>query len=519
MTTVFQKPIPGVEANNADQHQKTSENSHSEPTFEKPKIKEVDRKQMLMRTVEIESLIPEDHEARAIWEFVGKLDLQGFYDDIRSYEGSAGRSCFSPQLLVSIWVYAYTRGVGFAREVARLIEFDPAFQWLTGMTLINYHTLSDFRIDHQEALDQLLIEVLGTLSAEDLITLQRIAHDGTKIKAFARSSSFHREERILEHLEAAKQQVESLNESLTPDEISSRKKRAAEERVKKLELALQELEKLRAVKKGSKEKAEARVSETDPEARIMKQGDGGFAPNYNVQISTDSKSGIIVGVGVTQAGNDAKELVPAVERVEENFGKKPEQILVDGGYTNQTNIQKMADLNIDLIASVPCLDFSSGAKGHGIHSDFTVKAFRYDKETDTYTCPAGQKLIFQWEAEQSGNVVYRYLPETNVCQTCQFQEKCCPKKPKDGRSISRSECSPVVAAFKKKMETEEAKALYKQRAPLAEFSNLWLKTKIGLRQFVFQGLKKVNMEAIWACITMNIQKWITIKWKPLLVTR
>lgn len=519
MATTFQQPLPDMEETFSSNQEKNSSKTTFRPTIDQPKIKEINRQQMLMRIVEIENLIPEDHEARAIWEFVGKLDLSGFYQDIRTIEGSAGRSCLSPQLLVSIWVYAYCRGVGYAREVGRLIECDPAFQWLTGMTLINYHTLSDFRVDHQEALNQMLIEVLGVLSAEGLITLQRVAQDGTKIKANARSGSFRREQRIQEHLAEAKQQVEALNESLVPEEFSARKMRTAQERVKKLELALQELEKVRALKKTAKEKEQARVSETDPEARIMKQSDGGFAPSYNVQISTDSQSGIIVGVEVTQAGNDTHELVPGVKKVEENCGRKPDQVLVDGGFTNKESIQEMADRKIDLIGSLSHPDFSSRAKGKGIDPEFTVKAFHYDQKTDTYACPAGQKLIFQWKTKEKGQDVNRYHPTTNVCQSCPFKKKCCPTEPKAGRSISRTVDSPAVAAFKKKMETEEAKKIYKQRGPLAEFSNLWIKSKLKLRQFVLQGLPKVNMEAIWACLATNIQKWIAQKWKPLWVTR
>ena len=73
-------------------------------------------------------------------------------------------SALNPHLLISLWIYAYSRGVGSAREIARLCEIDPAFQWLTGMDTINHHTLSDFRVDHQGALDELFTQVLGLLN-------------------------------------------------------------------------------------------------------------------------------------------------------------------------------------------------------------------------------------------------------------------------------------------------------------------------------------------------------------------
>lgn len=120
-----------------------------------PRLRVVDRKQMVLRAIDVEELIEPEHSARFIWELVGPLKLDLFYGCIRSLEGGAGRSAFDPHLLICIWIYAYSRGIGSAREIARLCEIDPAFQWLTGLEKINHHTLSDFRVDNREALDEL----------------------------------------------------------------------------------------------------------------------------------------------------------------------------------------------------------------------------------------------------------------------------------------------------------------------------------------------------------------------------
>ena len=175
------------------------------PQLPKPRLKPVDRKQLLMRTVDVEQLVGEDHPVRVIWEFVGRLDLSAYYRDIEAVEGVAGRSAWDPQLLISLWVYAYSTGVSSAREVSRLCEYDPAYQWLTGLEAINHHTLSDFRVENKPALDELFQQLLGLLSAEGLITLQRVMHDGTKVKACAGVDTFRREERIRAHLELARQ--------------------------------------------------------------------------------------------------------------------------------------------------------------------------------------------------------------------------------------------------------------------------------------------------------------------------
>jgi transposase len=213
-----------------------------------PRLKFINRQQMLLRTVNVEQLIEPEHPARSIWEFVGRLKLDAFYQSVRSFEGCAGRSAFDPRLLISIWIYAYSRGIGSAREISRLCEIDPAFQWLTGMESINHHTLSDFRVDHRAALDELFTQVLGLLSHEGLITLERVMQDGTKVRAQASANTFCKEDRIKQHLDVARQHIQAMGdpEQEPPsDRCAQAKLRAARERVEKLERALKEIEELR----------------------------------------------------------------------------------------------------------------------------------------------------------------------------------------------------------------------------------------------------------------------------------
>jgi transposase len=288
-----------------------------------PRLKAVDRKQLMLRPVDVERLIEEDHPARAIWAFTGRMDWSRFLASIQAVEGVAGREAWDPRLLASLWIYAYSRGIGSAREVSRRCGYDPGFQWLTGLQEVNYHTLADFRVGYQCELDELFAQTLGLLSAEGLITLERVMHDGTKIKACAGADSFRREERIRAHLEAARGHVAAMGDPRVEPSARQRaaRQRALRERTQRLEQALEELAKIRDVKAGSEAKAQARVSQTEPEARIMKQGDGGFAPSYNAQISTDAAHGLIVGAGLTQCGSDYGELVGAVERIEQGTGR------------------------------------------------------------------------------------------------------------------------------------------------------------------------------------------------------
>jgi len=482
------------------------------------RLKQINRQQMLLRPVEVEKLVEQDHPVRAIWELVGRLDLGPFYVDIEAVEGVAGRPVWDPQLLISLWIYAYKDGVSSAREIARLCEYQPAYQWLTGLEVVNYHTLADFRIRHKEALDQLFIEVLGVLSHEGLITLQRVMHDGTKIKACASDKSFHRKATIEDHLRLAREQVEQMGDPHS-EELSQRvakaQQRALREKQERLEEAIRALEEMEASRSEASEKKETRASSTDPEARVMLGAKGAYGPSYNVQISTDAKAKIIVGVGVTQAATDAAELKPAVERIEANMGEKPKQMVVDAGLTNQATLEAMTEKQVDLIGALPERRgvAEKRMKQRGVSPEFYPQAFEYDASADCCRCPAGKVLPYETEERSGASVRRRYRAKASDCRGCAFQAQCCPGT-KRGRSVVRSEPTAEMAAFQAKMETPEAQAIYKQRAGVAEFPNAWIKDKIGLRQFRLRGLVKATLEAVWACLTYNICQWIRLCWRP-----
>lgn len=486
------------------------------------RLKEVDRSQLLMRTVDVERLIDDEHPARAIWEFVGKLDLSGYTEQIRSVAGSAGRPAFSPRLLVSLWVYSYSRGVSSARAIERLCEHEPAYQWLTGMERINAHTLSNFRVAHEQRLRDLFVQTLGLLSAEGLITLERVMLDGTKIRANASSSGFRRKPRVAEFLEQAREAVEALeavNEEESTRQVQAAQQRAARERRERLESALKEFDKLKETKSSVD-----RVSTSDPQARIMKQAEGGAAPSYNVQISTDAANSVIVDIDATQAGSDYKQLKPAMERVEQNLHSAPEQAVVDGGYISASNILEMAKCGIELIGPDSDDEVSADAnrrksyKHRGVGPAYETSKFVYDATNNTCVCPQGKTLRYDAKFERDGTMRFRYKASEQDCQACPAKAECCPRA-KHGRAIEKYEPLPDVSEFRQKMKTDEAKNIYRTRSQVAEFPNLWIKTKFGLRQFSVRGLNKVRIESLWAALTYDIQHWIRLRWRPSVVAK
>lgn len=463
----------------------------------------VNRQQNFLRTVDVEQLIPADHAARLFWEVTGQLDLSAYYAAIKTKRGRAGRPTFDPRLLISIWLYAYKRGIGSAREIERMCQYDPGMQWLTALTTINHHSLSDFRVEHEEALKDLFQQVLGMLLLKKMITLERVTQDGTKILARVRNNSFRREGRIREHLEAARQHIEELGDpDAHPTRSSSAQRRAAKERAEKLASALEEIGKLQARKHGPEEQG-PQVSETDPEARFMRTRSNGLAPCYNLQITADSAHGFVVDTETTNAENDAQQLLPAMDRVEAATGQKPKQAIADGDYTNYENVQAMAQRGIDFYGSWRTKTQKEEA--------FSRERFVWDAEKNQFVCPAGKVLPQVTTQKTERGTIHLYRVGRGECAQCVHRAQCCGAGQKSDRSVSRRVDDATVAAFKEKMGQAPAKAIYKTRSAIAEFPNLWIKTKFKLRQFWTQGLRKAGIEARWAGLAYNLQRYFALQ--------
>ena len=136
------------------------------------------RDQVEMMMAALDDLVPEDHQVRIVWAFMEQQDLSGLYELIRATEDRPGRTPIDPRLLMALWLNATLDGVGSAREVARRCTEDVASRWLCGGVSVNYHTLSDFRVDHVEVLDDVLTRDVASLMAEGLVELNRVAQDG-----------------------------------------------------------------------------------------------------------------------------------------------------------------------------------------------------------------------------------------------------------------------------------------------------------------------------------------------------
>ena len=317
-----------------------------------PRLREPERDQIELRAVDIDSLIGEDHPVRVIWAYVAGLDLSELEDRVKARDNRPGHPATSPRLLLALWLYATSEGVGSARALERLCDNHDVYRWLCGGVSVNYHTLADFRLGCADLLDRLLAEHVAALAKAGLVNLDTLAQDGVRLRASAGAASFRREATLDRHLATAQAVVEDLKREVdakadaSNQRIKAAKERAARERSERLKAAQQALGEIKKQRQEREDKRgngkppkEPRASTTDAEARVMKMADGGFRPAYNVQVASAAGEQIVVAVEVTNTGSDRGLLRPMLQQLRVRTGHFPGRHLADGGFTAAQDIE------------------------------------------------------------------------------------------------------------------------------------------------------------------------------------
>lgn len=416
------------------------------------RLRQAERAQVVWQAQCLNDLLPAEHRARVVWAVVGALDLAAFHAPIKARAGLVGRDATDPRILVALWLYASLRGIGSARELARQCEDHRAYRWLCGGVTLNHRLLSDFRVDHADALDQLFADMIATLVKKGLVKVRRISQDGLRVRASAGSSSFRRGSTLAKLREEAAGHMKQLRELLDDPEksagLSAKQKaaklRAARHRQQRIDQAaalipkLQERQKKSARRLSEKQKkeqqSEPRASTTDREAMRMKMGDGGYRPAVNVQLACDTDSRAIVAVDVTNEGVDYEQSEPMRQQVEQLSGQKVEEHLYDGGYVKRESIERAAEAGVTIYA---------------------------------------------------------------------------PPKPPKNTELRKSAYEPAVgdsktiAAWRARMGTEAGKAIYKERASTIETINAQMR-RSGLTQLTVRGLQKARCVTVWAALAYNL---------------
>src|SRR3954464_15252928 len=357
---------------------------------DKPRLRMAERRQVELRAICLDDLVPTDHRVRMVWTFVEGLDVSALVAAVKAVEGRPGHPPADPRILLALWLYATADGVGSARELARLCDEHIAYQWLCGGVGMNAKTLADFRVGHGEVLERLLVDSFTALVRTGVASLDRVAQDGIRVRAAAGAASFRRQSTLEACRREAEQALRALRAQLDadPGAVSRRqaaaRRRAAEDRARRVRAALAVTEELHArqqeaarqdAKRAAKaapqdetgtakckagdaafrtpREKEPRASTTDAQARVMKMADGGFRPAYHVQLARDTMSTAIAGVSVDNIGSDMGKMRPMNDALAEAYGERPRQHLVDGGFVRFDDIEALAQHGVATFAPVP----------------------------------------------------------------------------------------------------------------------------------------------------------------------
>ncbi len=444
-----------------------------------PRVQSAVRNQIELRACDLDSALPADHQARAVWAFVQSMDLQALYARIRAVEGSVGRAPIDPPILMSLWLYATLDGVGSARELGRLCDSDDAYRWLCGGVGVNHHTLGDFRVEHPQWLDGQLTRSVAGLLSQGLVSMNRVAHDGMRVRAHAGAGSFRRRETLEQLMQDAQTQVQALKQELGDDpgagtrRVRAARQRAATEREQRIARALQAMDEIDKNMSGKGKKARAdtdrcetashdqpageqtvqelpkqakqankpkeqRVSTTDCEARVMKMADGGFRPAFNAQLAVDTQTMIITGVDLINSGSDMNQMLPMHAQHQERYARVPEQWLTDGGFAKHAQIEQLEARATTVFAPVVAPK---------------------DKQRDRYApLPGDSQALGQW---------------------------------------------------RERMGTEAAKQIYKERAASIECTNAHLRNR-GLQRFNVRGMIKARAVLLWHALAHNLKRMMAL---------
>ena len=424
-----------------------------------PRLRKAERRQVSLRSISLEDLLPADHRARFVWSFAERLDLSALYGAVKAVEGHPGHPPADPRILLALWLYATVEGVGSARELDRLCREHIGFEWLCGGVGMNHTTLAEFRVAHGAVLERLLVDSFAAMLRTGHASLARVAQDGMRVRAAAGAASFRRRASLERCRAEAAAEVARLRAELEADPraLSRRqaaaRQRAAADRERRVEAALTVAEQLAAKRQAdqpspdedppgpedrpaadgtAKPPPEPRVSTTDAAARVMKMPDGGFRPAFNLGFASDPRSGMIAAVALDNRGSDKGQLRPMSERLAEVYGQRPGEHLADGGFTKLADIEALAAAGVAVFAPVP-------------------------KPRDAARDP---------HAPRQG----------------------------DG---------PGVAAWRRRMGGEAAKAVYKERAATAECVNAQCRNR-GLLRFFVRGTEKARTVGLWHALAHNM---------------
>ncbi len=473
-------------------------------------LRPLNREQAWLLPPTLGELIPDDHPARFVAEFVDALDRTAWVELGIGPDGEPlGAPAYHPRALLSVWLHGFMTGIRSCRKLEAACRDQVPYLWLTGWQHPDHNTIWRFYQAHRQAMRRLLKYTVATAIELELVDLAVQAVDGTKISAnAARDRTYDGPglQRLLERTEMTIAEMEAQNEG--GDDSSP--PRLPEE--------LQQAEMLRrqvrdAMNRLTQRKGTGRVNLTDEDAQLMKGRDG-IITGYNAQTmvsplipETAKGNGMLITAAeVVCTAADSGQLIPMLEQTEKLTGERAQVTLADGGYHTAANLEAGERRGQTLV-------MAERYQGKA-QAPYFKDRFVYDAATDSYLCPHGQHLHLRGfrKSKCTGAGQTRvYSASRTACRACPAFGVC-TRDAHAGRALWIGPSDILLRKHRQWMRTAKAHSLYARRQQLSEPTFGILKDQMGARRFLLRGLANVRAEFSLMATAFNLRTLCRV-WK------
>ncbi len=457
-----------------------------------------DRNQATLFPERLDEYIAEDSAVRVIDVFIDDLDISGL--GFKTEPSDTGRPAYHAATMLKIYVYGYLNRVQSSRRLEREAQRNVELMWLTGRLAPDFKTIADFRKDNGEAIRLVCREFVMLCKKLNLFADAFVAIDGSKFKAvnnrdrnFTKAKMKRRLQQIDESIERYLGQIASADRQET--QAARDKTERLEDKIKALKTEMARLKKLevRMLKAPDRQ-----ISLTDPDARSMAtSGRGTGMVGYNVQTAVDAKHHLIVAHEVTNVGHDRAQLFNMATQAKEAIGTGELDVVADRGYYKGEQILACDEAEITTYLPKPQ---TSGSMSKGY---FGKRDFIYDAEDDEYVCPAGERLMWRFQAEEKGQIIDKYW--SSACPRCELKSLCTTS---DYRRVTRWEHEDVLEALEARLDKEPERMRTRRETSEHPFGTL--KSWMGYTHFQMRTLKHVSTEMSLHVLAYNLKRVMSI---------
>ena len=450
----------------------------------------------------LEEWVGADDPARFIREFVRELDLDALRsaDEAAVARDTTGRPRYSLELLLGLWLYAYSHGMTSSREVERGCRTLLPLIWLAGTHQPDHNTLWRFWNQHRDKLHQIFVQSVKVAIKSGAVGMVLHAVDGTKIVSRgSKRSEWHR--RDLQKLLAA---AETRLVKLETEIAAAGSGEGVDDRLPEpLQKQKTLVEKIRGSLAELDREQQDHLQPADREARMMMMSNGKTAFAHNAQAVVDQKSGIIVAQGVTDEANDQRQLVPMLEQVAENAERTAETTVADRGYDTAEGLGGAAERGANVVVASK-VDRERASEYHAVR-------FRFDEDRDQVVCPRGESLDRQGTRhhKQKPYAVMTYRCHVTTCPV----KSLCSRDPK-GRVIEVNPHHAAIARNQQALADPEIRKLMRDRSAIVERIFAEIKETVGFRRWTMAGKAKVAAQWALMCTAMNLRRMISAQNAP-----